>query len=277
MEGLGDYPPGEEVFDWFHHHHRESVRGSYRKIKKQQGTVASVFGMVNASIGTAVLTVPTILATMGWFVGLTALGVIALLSIVTSLMLVRVSIAERCRSYDSLIDTVLGKPALRAYQLCVLVSSFGVLIVVLIMAGDFMQSLSLLLTGHTVDRRVGIIACGGALMLPLAFLKTLSALASTAVLSVVFVGVMAFVVFLESVQAPVSPSVVPIQHDLLEVFRGLALLTLSMSYQTIAIPVFQEMKHKTFAAVTKVVYSDGLTVCSVYAVVGSVLALLICN
>ena len=233
------------------------------------GMIRSVFGFVNGCIGTGALTMPITLRTMGYGVGIAGTVFMGVLAAITCLMLTRVALAENLRTYDAVVRNVLGPFWHKTYEFMVVFSSIGVLIAILILCGDFLQALSVQLAGYALHRAIAVSACAVFIVLPLALLRFVSSLSFTAYLSAAFITVLVITVVVKAGQnGVIAPSAEPLHHDALDVFRGLSLLVLSYSSQTLVLPVFQELRDRTVPRAKILININTTIVTIVYLAIG---------
>ena len=74
---------------------------------------------------------------MGIGLAVASLVAMTLVNYVTTLMMARVAIAERTRSFDLTVARVLGSRALHAFQAMMIVGQLGTLLSYFILMGDF--------------------------------------------------------------------------------------------------------------------------------------------
>ena len=98
---------------------------------------ASVFNLLNATMGCGILGLPLAFAQMGAALALAAQVVMTLLNIVTSVAMVRVGRAEGTLSYDNTVAKVLGRRALHAFQATLIMGQLGYLLSYYVLIGDF--------------------------------------------------------------------------------------------------------------------------------------------
>ena len=137
---------------------------------------------------------PFVMSLMGWGTGLLALLFVNIMAHITSGMLVRVCLAEACRSYDRAIERLLGTKALHAYQVMVFLSTSGSLISIFIMCGDFICSLA----RTTQYRQLSIVLLAVVVIFPLLMLRTMKSLWFVSLLSSVLVFVLSGVLLVKS-------------------------------------------------------------------------------
>lgn len=216
------------------------------------------------------LSIPVVVSLMGWALGVAFIILLGICSSATSVMLVRASLAEGVRTYDELIRTVLGMRWLRVYQLLMVLSSIGSLIALLMLCGDFVQLLSVQLTHNQtpVNRVAAIVVCSVVAVLPLALMRSLSAMWFTSYLSVVFIAILVGVIITRAASSPIAPGVHASQTTLLDFFQGISIIILSLSSQTSMLPLFREMREKTVSAAKYVSNINAIIVTTTYVAVG---------
>jgi amino acid permease len=237
-----------EVDDWFHVQTRELTRLSMKK-GQAAGVASSVFNMANTGVGPSTLAMSLVLAQMGWLLGACMLLLITTLSVHTSMLLARVSLAEDTKSYDATIKKLLGPFWLHVYQTLVVISTMGAFVAIMIQCGDFVQTLAWQ-NGSNVHRTVAIVipAC---FMLPLALLRRIHSLRIASYLSVVFATILVVVLVAKAAESP-SPTTVAARWHAGDFAQGFSLTVLAFSTQTYVVPLMQEVRHKTEGTIFKI-------------------------
>lgn len=266
-EGLTSVTVPDEPEEYFHRMHRELARVSFRH-NNEASVSASVFAVSSSAIGATTLALPLVAALMGWLLAALTIVVVGVLSAITSNLLIRLTVAENTKSYDSLVRTVLGGPSLAIYQASVVLSSMGNFVVLMILCGDFAQSLSRQFGARTpVNRQLAIVLVSTFAMLPLALLRRIKSLWLVSYLSVVFVAVLAVAVFVEACQKQ-SSEVSAVDTTILDFSRGFVITALALSSQTNILPVFQEMRGKDVGRGTQLSNTNAIIVTGTYFIVG---------
>lgn len=205
-------------FDWFflrhaEHHGAVGVKGS-----EDAGIPASLFSLVNSSVGASTLGMPLAMSLTGWGVGLAAQLIVAVGGFLTADMLIRVCVAEGCKSYDKAIERVLGLRWLHLFQLLMIVSTMGSLISYMILIGDFV--LSFAPVGFpNAGRNAAVAALALFVILPLTLMRRVTSLWIVSLLSSAFVGVLALVLSYRCFLRPPAPTFAASHTSLSHLFQ----------------------------------------------------------
>jgi amino acid permease len=238
------------------------------------GVTESTFSMYNSAIGAATLTMPFVVALCGWWLGGATILGMGGLSVLTSRMLVRVAVAEGVSSYDAAVGRVLGPFWLRLYQACIILSTIGALIALLVLCGDFAQSLlamSSVINVTSTTRIVSILCVAVLAALPLALLRSISALRVTSYLSVPIVGWIALVLLVKACTEP-AKDLQAVKTTILDYSRAFVITALAFSSQTSVLPLYRELSEATEAKAAKYIGYNAVLVTLTYFAIGFVSA-----
>jgi amino acid permease len=86
------------------------------KGNEDAGVLSSIFSLFNGSVGASTLAFPLVFQLLGFIPATLALALVACCGYATNILLVRVCVAEDCRSYDKAIERILSRRVLHVFQ-----------------------------------------------------------------------------------------------------------------------------------------------------------------
>ncbi|KAL9226791.1 hypothetical protein vseg_002562 [Gypsophila vaccaria] len=196
----------------------DSDAASSEKKGEEEGASLSsaVFNISTTMIGAGIMSIPATFKVLGIFPAIFVILVVALLGDVTGEFMLRYTRSGKSVTYAGLMGESFGKFGSFCLQICVILTSFGCLVIYLIIIGDVLTGSSSGGTVHTgilqewfgyywwTTREFSLLVVAILILLPLALLRRVDSLRHTslvaillAVVFVVIASVMAIIAILQ--------------------------------------------------------------------------------
>ncbi|KAK9683655.1 hypothetical protein RND81_10G156700 [Saponaria officinalis] len=164
--------------------------------KKGASLSSAVFNISTTMIGAGIMSIPATFKVLGIFPAVFVIFVVALMGDVTGEFMLRYTHTGKSTTYAGLMGESFGKIGSFALQICVILTSFGCLVIYLIIIGDVLTGSSSGGTVHTgilqewfgyywwTTRELSLFVVAILILLPLVLLRRVDSLRHTSLLAI---------------------------------------------------------------------------------------------
>lgn len=149
----------------------------------------TVFNLVNSMIGGGILALPFAVAQSGLILGTSLIGLVALLTDISAYFIVYVADATRTKSFDAMAEALYGPRCGTLLHVTVFLQTLGCCAGYVVILGDMLPSAMEFLDAPSFlrDRATVLLTVGATMLLPLACLKSMSALSCVSFLCLLMI------------------------------------------------------------------------------------------